>query len=82
MTKLRDLADYQIDWMPQTLERLFEISSRGLKPHKAFMGVNAMAISGLWLASLYWSGNSLWSLWAKLLSGCACNDSALLIDKI
>ena len=49
------------------LWRKFATSLIGLKPQRPVKGVKAMAISGLWLGSLYISG---WFLWRA--SACTC----------
>lgn len=57
------------------------ISSCLAKPHNAVNGVNAIAISGLWLSSLYASGFSACSISARRLSGCDYIDKAVPTDK-
>mmetsp|Transcript_11625 Transcript_11625/g.34255 ORF Transcript_11625/g.34255 Transcript_11625/m.34255 type:complete len:218 (+) Transcript_11625:685-1338(+) len=58
------------------LRKWTAISDSRRNPHMASKGVSAMAISGLWFASLYKSGLSLWSFSARDLSGCAWMDKA------
>ena len=57
------------------------ISDSRRNPHMASKGVKAIAISGLWLLSLYKSGLSLWSFSARDLSGCAWMDKAFPADR-
>mmetsp|Transcript_28164 Transcript_28164/g.94870 ORF Transcript_28164/g.94870 Transcript_28164/m.94870 type:complete len:231 (+) Transcript_28164:784-1476(+) len=59
------------------LRRCTVISERRRKPHMASKGVSAMAISGLWLLSLYCSGLDAFRRAAFALSGCAWMLKAL-----
>mmetsp|Transcript_479 Transcript_479/g.1559 ORF Transcript_479/g.1559 Transcript_479/m.1559 type:complete len:209 (+) Transcript_479:637-1263(+) len=51
------------------------------KPQSASNSVRAMAISGLWFASLYTSGRSACNFAASSLSGCAWMDKAFWMER-
>ena len=57
------------------------ITSRDSNPHNASKSVTAHANSGLWLSSLYSLALFSWRIFPNFLSGWACIDNALSIDK-